>query len=66
MYVGNQLFAVTAPYLAVKLVSDKAKDRGQLARGLLDLLIDKETQARSSVTGSAAMMPLEPNIVYAI
>ncbi len=42
MCVGNRLFAVTAPYLAVKLVSDKAKDRGQLARDLLDVLVDKD------------------------
>lgn len=66
VYIGNQMLGVTAPYLAVKLASDRAKDMYQLARGLLDALVSKEVQARSTVLGSATKSPLDPNVVHAI
>lgn len=66
MYVGSRMLGVTAPYLAVKLVSDKARDRGQLARGLLDVLVSKEVQAKSTVQGSTKTEAIDPQIIHAI
>lgn len=60
------MLGVTAPYLAVKLVSDKARDRGQLARGLLDVLVSKEVQAKSTVQGSTKTEAIDPQIIHAI
>ena len=45
---------------------DKAKDRGQLARGLLEFLVLRKQQAVRSVHGSSNKSALDPAVVHAI
>ena len=67
VYVGEAEYGIKINPLKLSIAETKGSTRTKLAKSLLDGLVSKNVQIKSTVFGSAdGKLPLDPNLIAAI